>query len=293
MVRKSKDKFSKSRKDISVNKEKSDKVSHKGERNRVKPKSFSISKNKKTDLGINAKAKPMRLNKYIANAGICSRREADKLIEAGAIKVNKIVITQLGFKVNPEDKVEFNGKILQGEKLVYVLLNKPKGFITTMDDPEGRDTVMSLVKKACSERIYPVGRLDRNTTGLLLFTNDGEMAKKLTHPKHNVRKVYDVELDKALTKNDMLKVAAGIELEDGFVSPHEIVYAGSGENKKHIGIEIRSGRNRIVRRIFEYFGYEVKKLDRVIFAELTKKDLPRGRWRFLTPIEINILKRIK
>lgn len=234
----------------------------------------------------------MRLNKFIANAGICSRREADKLIESGAIKVNGSVVTTLGTKINPGDNVEYDGQKLRGEPLRYVLLNKPRGYITTLDDPQERKTVMLLIDRACRERIYPVGRLDRNTTGLLLFTNDGDLTKKLTHPKHRVCKVYHVELDKALTKNDMIKIAAGIELEDGFIMPDEIAYAEDGSDKKKIGIQIHSGRNRIVRRIFEKLGYEIKKLDRVVFANLTKKNLPRGKWRNLTQTEINILRRI-
>jgi 23S rRNA pseudouridine2605 synthase len=237
-------------------------------------------------------SKPIRLNKYIANAGICSRRDADILIESGAIKVNGAVITTLGIKIKPGDHVEYDGQILRGEQLRYILLNKPKGFICTVEDPHERKTVMSLVERACTERVYPVGRLDRNTTGLLLFTNDGDLAKKLTHPKHRVRKVYQVELDKTLAKNDIIRIAEGVELDDGFIMPDAIAYAEAGEDKKKIGIEIHSGRNRIVRRIFEKFGYDVKKLDRVVFANLTKKDLPRGKWRHLAPTEINILRRI-
>jgi 23S rRNA pseudouridine2605 synthase len=236
--------------------------------------------------------KSIRLNKYIATAGICSRREADKLIESGVIKVNGKVVTELGSKVSPGDTIQYNGQTLQGETLRYVLLNKPKGLITTLDDPQERDTVMLIIKSACKERIYPVGRLDRNTTGLLLFTNDGDLAKKLTHPKHRVKKVYHVELDKPLTKNDMISIADGVELDDGFIAPDAIAYAESGDDKKKIGIEIHSGRNRIVRRMFEKFGYDVRKLDRVVFANLTKKDLPRGKWRHLSIQEINILRRI-
>jgi 23S rRNA pseudouridine2605 synthase len=236
---------------------------------------------------------PVRLNKFIANAGICSRRHADKLIESGAIKVNGEVVTTLGTKINPGDRVEYAGQKLQGEQLRYVLLNKPKGFITTVFDPQNRKTVMQLVEKACKEHIRPVGRLDNNTTGLLLFTNDGDLAKKLTHPKHRVRKVYHAELDKPLTKNDMIAIAAGLELDDGLVMPDVIVYAGDGSDKKKIGIEIHSGKNRIVRRIFEKLGYDICKLDRVLFANLTKKDLPRGKWRFLTQMEVNILRRVQ
>ncbi len=230
----------------------------------------------------------IRLNRYVATAGVCSRREADKLIEQGEIMVNGKVVTELGTKINPKDVVEFKGKKLKGEKMVYVLLNKPKDFITTVEDPQGRRTVMELVKNACKERIYPVGRLDRNTTGILLFTNDGELAKKLTHPKHKINKVYDVMLDRPLAKPDLLKISQGIELDDGFIQVDEIAY--SSLDKKGIGIELHSGRNRIVRRIFEKLNYKVVKLDRMCFAGLTKKDLPRGHWRILSPKEISFLK---
>ncbi len=235
----------------------------------------------------------MRLNKFLSNSGICSRREADELILAGAVKVNGVVVTELGTKILPTDKVQYGDEKVRREKLVYVLLNKPKGYITTTDDPYDRNTVMSLVADAGKERIYPVGRLDRNTSGLLLFTNDGELATKLMHPSHKVRKVYHVELDKALTKADMYKIAEGIELEDGLASVDEISYDQDGASKKEVGVELHSGRNRIVRRIFEALGYEVVKLDRMVFAGLTKKDLPRGRWRFLTEKEVNFLKMIK
>ena len=235
----------------------------------------------------------MRLNKFLSNSGICSRREADELILAGAVSVNGVVVTELGTKILPTDKVNYGGEKIRREKHVYVLLNKPKGYITTTDDPYDRHTVMSLVADAGKERIYPVGRLDRNTSGLLLFTNDGELATKLMHPSHKVRKVYHVELDKALTKADMFKIAEGVELEDGFASVDEISYDQDGASKKEVGVELHSGRNRIVRRIFEAMGYEVVKLDRVVFAGLTKKDLPRGRWRFLTEKEVNFLKMIK
>ena len=232
-----------------------------------------------------------RLNKFIANAGICSRREADDMIAAGVISVNGQVITEMGYKVKPEDVVKYNNESLRSERLVYILLNKPKDFITTTDDPEDRKTVMSLIAKACKERVYPVGRLDRNTTGVLLFTNDGDMAKKLTHPSFEVYKVYQVELDRALKASDMSLAEEGVRLEDGFIKPDEVVYAGA--DKKTIGIELHSGKNRIVRRIFEHLGYEVKKLDRVVFAGLTKKDLPRGRWRFLSDLEVANLKMMK
>lgn len=235
----------------------------------------------------------IRLNKYIANSGVCSRREADELILAGVVQVNGKVVTELGTKISPDDKVQYDNQTIRNEKHVYVLLNKPKGYITTTDDPFDRKTVMALVADACKERIYPVGRLDRNTTGLLLLTNDGDIAKKLTHPKHKVKKVYQVELDKALTKNDMLKIADGVELEDGLALIDEIAYISDSSSKKEIGVELHSGKNRIVRRIFEATGYEVVKLDRVIFAGLTKKDLPRGKWRLLTEQEINFLKMLR
>jgi len=231
---------------------------------------------------------PIRLNKYIANAGICSRREADKLIEAGAVKVNGEVVTELGTKVMPTDEVRYEDKILQREKPVYILLNKPKDYITTTDDEFDRKNVMMLIEGACPQRVYPVGRLDRNTTGLLLFTNDGELAKNLTHPKYGVRKIYHVELDRNLSLEDFESIAAGIELSDGLITPDEISYVG--DSKKEIGICIHSGKNRIVRRIFEKLGYTIEKLDRVSFAGLTKKDVPRGHWRFLKQEEINILK---
>ncbi|HMT28247.1 MAG TPA: pseudouridine synthase, partial [Bacteroidia bacterium] len=231
----------------------------------------------------------VRLNRFIANAGICSRREADELIVAGVISVNGEIVTELGTKVMPGDSVKYHDQTLKTEKLVYVLLNKPKDYITTTDDPEERRTVMALVHDAGKERIVPVGRLDRNTTGLLLLTNDGELTKRLTHPSGNIKKLYQVELDKNLTQADMLKAAEGIELEDGIVNFDEIQYA-SPDDKSIVGVELHSGKNRIVRRIFEAMGYEVRKLDRTTFAGLTKKDLPRGRWRYLTDMEINMLK---
>jgi len=233
---------------------------------------------------------PIRLNKYISNSGICSRRDADMLIQTGAILVNGQIVTELGTKVMPTDEVKYGDKILQREKPVYLLLNKPKDYITTMEDERDRKHVLQLVKDACKERIYPVGRLDKNTTGLLLFTNDGEMTKKLTHPKHGIRKVYYVELNKNLAPVDFEKIENGIELSDGEIKVDEVAYAG--ETKREIGITLHSGRNRIVRRIFEFLGYEVVKLDRVGFAGLTKKDLPRGKFRFLTEAELNILKMI-
>ena len=232
----------------------------------------------------------IRLNKYLADCGICSRREADDLIKAGCVMVNDEVITTMGYKVKTEDKVVYGGQTLNREKLRYILLNKPKGYITTADDPYERDTVMELVKNACPERIFPVGRLDKSTTGLLLFTNDGDLAKKLTHPSSEIPKLYQVNLNKALTKNDMLRIAEGIELDDGPIAADAIAYVEDEESKKVIGIELHSGRNRIVRRIFEHLGYEVEKLDRVMFAGLDKYKLPRGEWRFLTDLEVMNLK---
>lgn len=248
-------------------------------------KKGSTSKPPKTDNLI-------RLNKYLADAGICSRREADRLIESGVVQINGKTITQLGTKVSPGDRVQYGGQTLKREKLQYILLNKPKGFITTVDDPQNRRTVMTLVENACKERIYPVGRLDRNTLGLLLFTNDGELTKKLTHPRFNVKKIYHVFLDKALKIEDLESIAKGIELEDGLIKPDEIAYISRENDKKQIGIELHSGRNRIVRRIFENFGYKVLKLDRVFFAGITKKDLPRGKWRMLKEEEVNLLMRL-
>ena len=231
----------------------------------------------------------MRLNKYIAKSGVCSRREADRLIQTGVITVNGDIVTEMGHKVGRSDRVVMDGQLLTAEKQQYILLNKPKGFITTTDDPQERRTVMSLIEKATDDRVYPVGRLDMKTTGLLLFTNDGDLAKKLTHPKHRVRKVYQVSLDKPLTKSDMQKIIDGMELEDGLIQVDKVAYVEGTENKKEIGIQIHSGRNRIVRRIFEELGYEVVRLDRVVFAGLTKKDLARGRWRRLTPKEVEFL----
>ncbi|MDY6327192.1 MAG: pseudouridine synthase [Bacteroidales bacterium] len=231
---------------------------------------------------------PVRLNKYIANAGICSRREADVLIASGAITVNGEVVTEMGHKVLPTDEVRYGDRVLQREKPVYVLLNKPKDYITTTDDERDRANVMELVRNACEERIYPVGRLDRDTTGLLLFTNDGDMTKKLTHPSSAIEKTYAVELDKNFASVDMDILRNGIELSDGKITPDDVQYID--ESKKHVGITIHSGKNRIIRRIFEALGYEVVKLDRVVFAGLTKKDLPRGHWRFLTKNEVSFLK---
>lgn len=233
-----------------------------------------------------------RLNKYISNAGICSRREADELIASGVVQVNGKTITEMGFKVKPTDVIKYGGQTLKKERMVYLILNKPKDYITTVDDPQKRKTVLELVHDACKERIYPVGRLDRSTTGLLMFTNDGELTKKLTHPKYGVRKIYHVELDKPLKKQDLDQIVEGLELEDGLIKVDEISYVGDGKDKSQIGVELHSGKNRIVRRIFEHLGYNVRKLDRVMFGPLTKKDLPRGRWRFLTQAEVGIMNMI-
>ena len=235
----------------------------------------------------------IRLNKYLADSGICSRREADDLILAGAVTVNGEVVTELGTKVKTTDKVVYGGQTLNREKLRYVLLNKPKGVITTSDDPYERHTVMELVEGACQERIYPVGRLDRNTIGLLLLTNDGELAKTLTHPSHNVKKLYHVTLNKPLTESDFEKIQKGLMLEDGPIEVDKIDYVTDDPTMREVGVEIHSGRNHIVRRIFESLGYEVIKLDRVMLAGLTKQNLPRGHWRFLTSAEISMLKRIE
>ncbi len=230
----------------------------------------------------------MRLNRYIAQSGLCSRREADDYIQAGLVTVNGVIVTELGTKVMPSDEVRFSDSVVKGEKKVYLVLNKPKGYVTTLDDPHATKTVMDLVKDACSERIYPVGRLDKNSLGLLIFTNDGDMTRQLTHPSYQKKKIYQVTLDKPLTRGDMDKISEGITLEDGEIYADEISYVK--EDKKEVGIEIHSGRNRIVRRIFEHLGYVVQKLDRVYYAGLTKKNLKRGAWRFLTKDEVSRLK---
>jgi 23S rRNA pseudouridine2605 synthase len=248
-------------------------------------KSKTTSKSKKEVVEGDDK---IRLNKYISNAGVCSRRDADILIQNGQVTVNGKVVTELGYKVEKNDLVGFNGKVLKSEKHVYVLLNKPKDFLTTTEDPEDRKTVMALVKNACKERIYPVGRLDRHTTGLLLFTNDGELADKLTHPSNNIKKVYQADLDKPISREDFDKIVDGLQLEDGPVRVDSIAILTS--DRTSIGLEIHEGRNRIVRRIFEHLGYEVVKLDRVMYAGLTKKDLPRGKWRYLSEKEVIRLK---
>ena len=231
----------------------------------------------------------IRLNRCLANAGICSRREADVFIQAGVVTVNGQVVTELGTRVKHTDKVMFHNQLIQSEKKVYILLNKPKNTVTTVSDPRGRMTVIDLIRGAGVERVYPVGRLDRNTTGVLLLTNDGEMTEKLTHPRFEKKKIYQVSLDKPLAVEDFDKLKEGFHLEDGFIQADELEYVKDSK-RMEVGIEIHSGRNRIVRRMFEHLGYTVEKLDRVYFAGLTKYNLPRGRWRFLTEAEINALK---
>ena len=231
----------------------------------------------------------IRLNKFLANAGICSRREADTLIAAGVVSINGEVITEMGYKVKPTDKVSYGGDTIKSERKVYILMNKPKDFITTLDDPFGRKTVLELLGRL-KERVHPVGRLDRATTGLLMLTNDGDLTKKLTHPKFGVKKIYQVTLDKNVSQADLHHLTEGFELEDGFTKADVAVHVGNGKNRKQVGIELHSGKNRIIRRMFEHLNYNVVKLDRVYFAGLTKKDLARGQWRFLTEKEVGLLK---
>jgi len=256
-------------------------------KSKYKPKSRKYSK--KTSGNVPKTDGTMRLNKYLAHAGIASRREADELIKIGAVSVNGEIITEMGYKVKPGDKVQFNGETIKPEKKMYVLLNKPKNFITTTEDEKGRKTVMELVEKSAPVRIYPVGRLDRNTTGVLLFTNDGDLAKKLTHPKHKVEKIYHIKLDKNLKPSDMEKIKDGLNLDDGVIQVDDISFI-KGAPHNEVGVKIHSGRNRIVRRIFEHLGYDVIKLDRVLFGGLTKKNLKRGHWRHLTNKEVEFLK---
>lgn len=261
--------------------------------------SFHHKKNKNTAKGATkntataftkTQQSNMPLNKYIAYCGICGRREAAALIKEGIVTVNGKTITEPGFKVLGNEDVKLKGKrIFIQKQLVYILLNKPKDYITTAKDPEGRKTVYELIKGATTERVYPVGRLDRNTTGVLLLTNDGELTQKLTHPSYQVKKIYEVKLDKPVTKKDIDTIAAGIVLEDGFIQPDSIAYVDA-KDKSIIGIEIHSGKNRIVRRIFEHMGYDVKNLDRVLFANLSKKNVERGKWRMLTEKEVRMLK---
>jgi 23S rRNA pseudouridine2605 synthase len=248
------------------------------------------SEKEKTEEKLNSFNEPVRLNKCLSNAGICSRREADVLIKSGEVTVNGEVITELGTKVSPKDDVKYKGKIIIKEQKVYILINKPKDVVTTVKDEHADKTVIDLVQNACSERVYPVGRLDKNTTGVLLLTNDGELTKQLTHPSFKKKKIYHVHLDKDLTKNDLLTVAKGLQIDEDFIAIDAIDYVDESD-KSQVGIEIHSGQNRIVRRLFESIGYKVRKLDRVYFAGLTKKNLPRGKFRFLTPQEISMLKR--
>ncbi len=231
----------------------------------------------------------MRLNRFVANAGVCSRRDADKLIENGEITINDKIVTTMGYTVLENDVVKYKGNALNAEKKIYLLLNKPKDVVTTNDDPHAEFTVMDIVKNACEERIYPVGRLDKQTTGLLLFTNDGDLAKKLTHPQYNAKKIYHVFTDKPITAKDLEQLASGVTLEDGPIHVDAISYVDMAD-KCQAGVEIHSGRNRIVRRMFEHLGYKVMKLDRVFFAGLTKVNIPRGKYRFLTPKEVTRLK---
>jgi len=254
------------------------------ERKVLSPKRFS-HENAKTGH----ESEEIRLNRYLANAGICSRREADEYIKAGLVTVNGHLVTEMGVKIKPGDEVKYNGEALREEKKVYILLNKPKDYVTTVEDPHAKRTVLDLIKGACKERVYPVGRLDRNTTGVLLLTNDGDLTKKLTHPRYEKLKIYHVHLNKGLKHADLEKIATGVHLEDGMIRADAINYADPAD-KSQVGIEIHSGRNHIVRRIFESLGYEVAKLDRVYFAGLTKKNLSRGEWRLLSEKEINLLK---
>jgi 23S rRNA pseudouridine2605 synthase len=256
-------------------------------RERRKDKEKKISNNVKVES--TGEIGKVRLNKFISNSGVCSRREADTFIKAGVVSVNGVVVTELGVKISPTDEIKFNDEILHGEKKVYLLMNKPKGFVTTVEDPHAEKTVMTIVRNYCTERIYPVGRLDKNTTGVLLFTNDGDLTKTLTHPSYGKKKIYAVGLDKNLTKNDMTRLADGVELEDGVSYFDEISYSDE-DDKRKIGVEIHSGKNRIVRRMFEHLGYKITKLDRVYFGGFTKAKLRRGECRFLSEQEINSLK---
>ena len=260
------------------------------ENNPSRPFKTGATQTRKSDSHKDPFDDSIRLNRYIANAGVCSRREADELIKNGAITVNGQIVTEMGIKVKPGDVIMYGTQKLINEKKVYILLNKPKDYITTTDDPHERKTVTELIRNACRERVYPVGRLDRNTTGLLLLTNDGDLTKKLSHPKHGIKKLYHVHLDQPVTKADLEQIASGVKIDNNLVVPDAVSYIDRAESKKEIGIEIHSGQNRVVRRIFEQLGYKVTKLDRVLYAGLTKKDLPRGKWRFLTEKELSFLK---
>lgn len=265
--------------------------SNKGHRSKRKYIDFK-DKVKKGDPLPSFNDDAIRLNKYLSNAGICSRREADVLIKTGVVTVNGEIVTEMGYKVKPGDVVKYDGESINAETKRYVLLNKPKGYITTMDDPMGRKTVMGLVRKACKERVYPVGRLDKDTTGLLLFTNDGDLAKKLTHPLHKASKLYHVELNRRFKGEDLDKLRIGVQLEDG-TSKFDQAEFVEDSDQRELGVELHSGKNRIVRRTFEALGYKVTKLDRTMFAGLTKKDLPRGWYRHLTEQEVAFLKMTK
>lgn len=255
------------------------------------PRFKSYDKPKKIQSEPSDESLGIRLNRFIANCGVCARREADNLIEAGEIYVNGKVMTDFSYRVQTSDSVKYGSKVLKREKYVYILLNKPKDFLTTTDDPEGRKSVMDLVKNATTARLYPVGRLDRNTTGLLLLTNDGDLTEKLMHPSHKAKKIYQVDLDKPFSNEDLMKVRNGVILEDGPMKADDVDIVSP--DRKCVGIEIHSGRNRIVRRIFEHLGYNIERLDRVMYAGLTKKDLPRGTWRFLSEMEVTNLKYLR
>ena len=244
---------------------------------------------KRGPVRITGDEKMIRLNKFISNSGVCSRRDADRLITKGEISVDGKIVTDLGTRVSGKAKVRYKGRILNPEKKIYILLNKPAGYVSTLDDPHADKLVTDLIRNACSERVYPVGRLDKDTTGLLMFTNDGELTKKLTHPSHGKKKIYHVYLNRPLTRNDMIRLTEGVDIGE-MVAADAVAYPDP-EDKTQAGIEIHSGQNRVVRSMFEALGYKIKKLDRVYFAGLTKKNLPRGKWRFLTDKEINILKR--
>ncbi len=261
-----------------------------GKGNDSKKKDTTKTNTPKVANKANNIADGIRINRFIANAGVCSRREAESYIQAGIVSINGKIVTELSTKVYYSDAVKFNDKILTAEKKTYIILNKPKDYVTTLEDPHAKKTVIDLIRGKCNERVYPVGRLDKATTGLLMLTNDGDLSEKLAHPRNNKKKIYHATLDKEVTKEHLQMLFDGIELEDGKISADNIAYV-SPDNKKEVGIEIHSGKNRIVRRMFEHFGYKVRKLDRVYFAGLTKKNLPRGKWRFLNDKEVNMLMR--
>ncbi|RUT73403.1 pseudouridine synthase [Ancylomarina longa] len=260
-----------------------------GEKENLRNKHYSKKKQLLHAKMMGPKDGILRLNKYISNSGECSRREADKRIEDGRVTVNGQIVTEVGTKVKLDDEVQMDGKLLMPEAKVYLVLNKPKDFVTTLDDPLGRKKVTDLIKNACTERVYPVGRLDRMTTGVLIFTNDGDLTKRLTHPSYNKKKIYHVFLDRPIAQEELDRIAKGLDLEDGLIQSDAISYTDAND-KTQVGIEIHSGKNRIVRRIFEHLGYNIEKLDRVFFAGITKKNIPRGKWRFLTEEEVRMLK---